>query len=146
VLFTYSGLTTNDSGLIRAVSEARAAGKRPTVALLKNRYIPDLQKRGSLRTVFDGRYKFTRYFAPLQHNRPQTVEELYGRNDVELFDLLTDPHEAVNLAARKNEHQDLVLAANAKLNAAVKHEIGVDDGRELPNIPFMDWTVDRTDL
>ena len=24
---------------------------------------PDLKKRGSLRTVYDGRYKFTRYFA-----------------------------------------------------------------------------------
>ena len=45
----------------------------------------------SLRTVFDGRYKFASYFVPLQHDRPQTVDEVYGRNDIGLFDLLTDP-------------------------------------------------------
>lgn len=146
VLFTYSGLTTNDSGLIRTISKARAAGRRPAVALLKNRYVPDLKKRGSLRTVFDGRYKFTRYFAPLRHNQPQTVEELYRWNDVELFDLQADPDETVNLAARKGKHRDVILAANTKLNAAIRQEIGVDDGHELPDIPFVDWTVDRTDL
>ncbi len=31
---------------------------------------PDLMKRGAIRSVFDGRYQFTRYFSPKQHNRP----------------------------------------------------------------------------
>lgn len=146
VLFTYSGLTTNDSGLVRTVSRARAAGKRPAVALLKERYVPDLQKRGGLRTVFDGRYKFTRYFAPPQQNRPQSLDALYRWNDVELFDLQADPRETVNLAARVGDHKDRVLAANARLNAVIEREIGVDNGRELPNPPLVDWTVERTDL
>lgn len=146
VLFTYSGLTTNDSELVRTVSKARAAGKRPAVALLKDRYVPDLQKRGSLRTVFDGRYKFTRYFAPLHHNRPQSLDALYRWNDVELFDLRTDPQEKDNLAAKRGENEDLVLAKNAKLSATIEREIGVDDGHELPNLPLVDWTVDRADL
>src|SRR5262249_18821856 len=31
---------------------------------------PDLRKRGAIRCVFDGRYRFVRYFSPKQHNRP----------------------------------------------------------------------------
>ena len=34
---------------------------------------------------------------------------------------------------------------SAKLEAAIKTEIGIDDGRELPNIPLMKWTIDRLD-
>ncbi len=44
-------------------------------------------KRGAIRSVFDGRYQFTRYFSPKQHNRPTSLEALFKLNDVELFDL-----------------------------------------------------------
>ena len=40
--------------------------------------VPDMMKRGAVRSVFDGRYVFTRYFSPKQHNRPATLEELTG--------------------------------------------------------------------
>ena len=30
-----------------------------------------------------------------------------------------------------------------KLEALIKAEIGIDDGRELPDIPFVTWTIDR---
>ena len=119
------------------------AGKKPAVALLKQGYVPDLKKRGSLRTVFDGRYKFTRYFAPLDRNRPTTMEELYKWNDVELFDLSADPDEMVNLAAEQTKNSELILRMNTKLEALIKAEIGIDDGRELPDIPFVTWTIDR---
>ena len=49
---------------------------------------PDLMKRGAVRSVFDGRYTFSRYFSPKQHNRPASMEELMRLNDVELFDSL----------------------------------------------------------
>ncbi len=143
VLFTYSGLVTNDSGLFRILAEAKAAGKNPAVALVKEGYKPDLKKRGSVRTVFDGRYKFSRYFSPLDRNRPTTMEELYKWNDVELFDLSTDPEEMVNLAADQTGNRDLILTMSSKLEAMIKAEIGVDDGRELPNIPLVTWTIDR---
>jgi len=146
VLYTYSGLAANDSDLTRMISEAVAGGKDPKVALVKSGFLPDLKKRGSLRTVFDGRYKFTRYFSPLERNRPSTFEDLYRWNDVELFDLQEDPGEMVNRAADEGADRDLVLAMNDKLETIIKAEIGEDDGREMPNIPFVDWAVERFDI
>ena len=109
-------------------------------------YKPDLKKRGSLRTVFDGRYKFSRYFGPVDRNRPTTLDELYKANDVELFDLQMDPGETVNLAADRETHEDLIATLSAKLEAAIKAEIGVDDGREMPEIPKVTWYMDTADL
>ena len=146
VLFTYSGLSTNDSDLWRRVAEARAAGRDPRLALLAQRYAPDLRKRGSLRSVFDGRHKFTRYFAPRERNRPTTLDALYAANDVELFDLEADPGEMVNLAADRARHGDLVQRMSETLERAIAAEIGVDDGREMPDIPLIEWTIDRVDL
>lgn len=143
VLFTYSGLATNDSGLWRIAAEAKASAKSPVIALLKQGYVPDLKKRGSLRTAFDGRYKFSRYFSPLDYNRPSTIDELYQANDLELFDLSADPDEMVNLAREPTKNTELVLSMSNKLETLIKAEVGIDDGRELPNIPFVTWTIDR---
>jgi len=143
VLYTYSCLATSDSGIYRIASEAKAAGKNPALAVLKQVYVPDLKKRGRVRMVFDGRYKFSRYFSPLDHNRPETLDQLYAANDVELFDLESDPEEMTNLAVDRAKNTDLIRTMSEKLEAAIKAEIGVDDGRELPNIPKITWTVDR---
>jgi arylsulfatase len=146
VLFTYSGLGANDSTLWQVVSEARAAGKSPIVAILKQGYKPDMKKRGSLRSAFDGRYKMTRYFAPGERNRPTNQAELYKHNDVELFDLKNDPAEMSNLAIDRAANAELIATMSEKLERAIKSEIGVDDGREMPNIPRIEWTIDRVDL
>lgn len=146
VLFTYSGLILNDASVIELNTSAKAAGKNPLMEMARRRYMPDLKKRGSLRTVFDGRYKYSRYFSPTEHNEPVTLEQIYKYNDVELFDLATDPTEINNLGKDKAANADLILTMNAKLNKIVKEEIGVDDGRELPNIPLVEWAVDRVDM
>lgn len=146
VLYTYSGLATNDSELIRHISEARADGKNPKEAVKLAGYRPNLKKRGSLRTAFDGRYKFTRYFSPLERHSPKSIDELYRWNDVELFDLKSDPREMVNLGADRVRNEALILAMNAKLERVIASEIGVDDGREMPNMEDIDWVVDRIDL
>lgn len=146
VLFTYSGLATNDSELVGLIAEAKAAGKDPKAAVKAAGYRPNLKKRGSLRTIFDGRYKFTRYFSPLERNRPTTIDELYRWNDVELFDLQTDPAETTNIAVDQERHSALILAMSAKLEAEIKVQIGVDDGREMPDIEGIDWRIDRLDL
>jgi arylsulfatase len=146
VLFTYSALATNDSGLMKVAGEAIAEGKDAKEAVKNAGYQPDMKKRGSVRTVFDGRYKFSRYFAPVERNRPATIDDLYKANDVELFDLPTDPQEVINLAADRKKNADVITAMSAKLEAAIKSEIGVDDGREMPEIPKVTWYVDTADL
>jgi len=146
VLFTYSGLATNDSDLWRFVDEAKAAGKNPALEIVKQGFVPNMKKRGSLRTVFDGRYKFSRYFSPRERNRPTTLDELYRLNDVELFDLSTDADELMNLATDRATNGALVQTMSNKLEDLIKAEIGVDDGREMPNIPRVRWTIDRVDL
>ncbi|QKT09224.1 sulfatase-like hydrolase/transferase [Gordonia sp. X0973] len=146
ILYTYSGIATNDAETISVVSDAKAAGKNPKEVIAATGFKPDLAKRGSLRTVFDGRYKFTRYFAPTQRNRPQNIDDLYRHNDVELYDLEKDPREMTNLGGHKGQNDALVMASSAKLEAAIKHEIGVDDGREMPHFESIDWNLDQVDL
>ena len=84
--------------------------------------------------MFDGRYKFTRYFAPVERNRPTSLTELYDHNDVELFDLTEDPDETRNLATVNVGNRKLVLAMSEKLERMIVAEIGVDDGREMPDL------------
>jgi arylsulfatase len=146
VLFTYSGLATNDSELTRIIADGRARGQDPRSAAKAAGYKPDMKKRGSVRTVFDGRHKFTRYFAPVERNSPKTLDELYRWNDAELFDLQADPAEMSNLAADRKAHEKLILGMNDKLEAIIKAEIGVDDGREMPALDGVDWSIDRIDL
>ena len=93
---------------------------------------PNMMKRGAIRSVFDGRYQFTRYFSPKQHNRPTTLDELFELNDVELFDHQNDPNEVENLAMDREKNADLIMAMNAKLNRLIDDEVGEDVGQMLP--------------
>jgi arylsulfatase len=146
VLFTYSGLVANDADLIAVAGQAIASGQSPREAMKKSGFQPDLKKRGSLRTVFDGRYKFSRYFAPVDRNRPANLDDLYKANDVELFDLDNDRAESVNLAADRDKNRDVIATMSNKLEALIKAEIGTDDGREMPDVARITWTIDRADL
>jgi arylsulfatase len=146
ILFTYSGLAQNDSGLMRVLAEATGSGKDQKTVIQESGFKPDLRKRGSLRATFDGRYKFARYFSPLQRNRPVTLDDLYRYNDVELYDLSTDPAEMRNLGAERGANDALVLRMNATLNRILDAEFGKDDGREMPEIAGIDWALDRADL
>jgi arylsulfatase len=103
--------------------------------------IPDMMKRGAVRSVYDGRYVFARYFSPKQHNRPATLEEIYRLNDVELFDTTADPLEMTNLATVDRKHRDLVVAMNEKLNLLIEREVGEDRGQMLPGGVEAGWEV-----
>ena len=92
---------------------------------------PDFSYRGAIRSVFDGRYRFSRYFSPLHFNRPTTYEALVANNDLEVYDLQEDPEETRNLAQDGTAKGDLMMALNDKLNARIDEEVGVDDGRFL---------------
>ena len=99
-----------------------------------------MAKRGAVRSIYDGRYTFTWYFSPKQHNRPLTLEALYAMNDVELFDAKADPHEMANAAAGPKS-RDLVLALNEKLNKLIDAEVGEDRGQMLPGGIEAGWEV-----
>ena len=146
ILFTYSGLAQNDAELMRIMAEGVAAGKDRGAAVKDSGFKPDLRKRGSLRTVFDGRFKFSRYFSPLQRNRPATLDQLYELNDPEMFDLQKDPSEMRNLAAKKGENAAVIMDMNAKLNSMIDAEFGKDDGREMPQVEGIAWSAYRVEL
>jgi arylsulfatase len=93
---------------------------------------PDLSKRGAIRSVFDGRYRFARYFSNKEHNAPASLDALFKLNDVELFDVEKDPLERNNLALDRTGNGDLLNAMNAKLNALIEKEVGEDVGQMLP--------------
>jgi hypothetical protein len=61
VLFNYVGLQTIDGNYLLAANKDVFGGK-PLPSLAKMH--PDLTKRGFMSFVFDGRYKFARYYAP----------------------------------------------------------------------------------
>jgi arylsulfatase len=102
---------------------------------------PDLTKRGAIRAVYDGRYRFARYFSPRQHNRPASVEALYKLNDVELYDVERDPLEQENLALDRAKNAKLLEAMNSKLNALIDREVGEDVGQMLPGNVDGGWVA-----
>ena len=139
-LFNYNMFAYIDGDfLIKAVAHLQAGGKPNE--LKQAGILPDLGKRGAMRSVFDGRYAFARYFSPRRHHRPETLEQLLAGNDLELFDTQADPLEMDNLAQDPRRHGDLILAMNAKLNALIDTEVGDDNGQMLPGGAEAGWEV-----
>ncbi len=94
--------------------------------------IPENSPRILIRGVFDGRYKFGRYFRVTEHNEPKDWKSLLTYNDIELYDTKADPDEIVNLAAKPEAHKDKILALNDQVNRLIDSEIGKDDGSIYP--------------
>jgi arylsulfatase len=140
VLFNYNMFAYLDGDFLhKAVDYIRQGGKPDQ--LKGAGIVPDMMKRGAVRSVYDGRYVFARYFSPKQHNRPTTLEDIYRFNDVELFDLQVDPLEMNNLGMSGNHHRELVVAMNEKLNRLIDAEVGEDRGQMLPGGIDAGWEV-----
>jgi len=95
-------------------------------------FMQSFRSRGHMRGLTDGRYKFARYFSPLEHHQPKSWEDLMARNDLELYDTHEDPMEKINLAADPEAHRPLIESLNARLNRLIEEEIGEDNGSHLP--------------
>ena len=138
-LFNYNMFAYLDGDFLhKAVAFMKQGGK--PAALKEAGIVPDMTKRGAMRSLFDGRRVFSRYFSPKQHNRPATMEELLRFNDVELFDTQADPLEMSNLATDP-KNGDLVLAMNDALNRTIDAEVGEDRGQMLPGGVEAGWEV-----
>ena len=132
-LFNYDMLTFQDVAWARLTQDyVRSAASAADRDAYLMRNPPDFHNRCAIRSVFDGRYRLSRYFAPLDVNTPATWEDLVAHNDLELYDLAQDPEETNNLAAGLSPDKALIMAMNAKLNARLAEEVGVDDGSFLP--------------
>jgi arylsulfatase len=142
-LFTYNMALTLSADFIAKIGRFQQSETSPEE--IRKVVAPDLEQRGFSRTAIDGRYKYTRYFAPTKHNRPESLDEILAANDIELFDTIEDPDEMVNLAVRPEEHEELILEMNAKLNRLIDREIGVDDGAYLPGHDDTDWYIEEFD-
>ena len=140
VLFSYNMFAYLDGDfLLKAVEHIHKGGDPKQLKTAG--IVPDMMKRGAVRSVYDGRYVFSRYFSPKQHNRPMSLEDLYRLNDVELFDLEADPLEMTNIAAKQGQQRDLVMAMNEKLNRLIDAEVGEDRGQMLPGGIEAGWEV-----
>ena len=128
-LFNYVGIQLIDANYFRQIAPLQARGEyAPPLSKLR----PNLSKRGLMSFVFDGRYKFARYYAPDNFNTPKTLDEIYANNDLELFDLQEDPTEVTNLATDREKNGELVLRMNTLLNDLMDAEVGQNEGAFLP--------------
>jgi arylsulfatase A-like enzyme len=140
-LFNYNMFAYIDGAFLMNVSRfIREGGKASE--LPDQGWRPNLAKRGAIRSVFDGRYKLNRYFSPQEHHMPRSIEELFANNDVELFDIESDPTEISNLAMDRHINGGLLIAMNEKLNAMIESEVGEDRGQMLPGGDDANWTLD----
>jgi len=143
-LYCYNMLAYLDGAFVQAAVGlmTQPDGKKKLLEATKQGQLqPDLRKRGAIRSVFDGRHQFTRYFSPTQHNRPTSLDALFGLNDVELFDLDSDPNELHNLALERRKNAGLLEAMNAKLNRLLDAEVGEDVGQMLPERVDGGWVA-----
>lgn len=139
-LYNYNMFAYIDGEFMANVNKFLAQGGKPE-ELADKGFKPNLKKRGAIRSIFDGNYKFNRYFSPKEHHIPKTLEELFANNDVELFDLKNDPLEMKNLAIDRRRYGDLLLAINKRLNLLIDKEVGQDTGQMLPGDEESKWKL-----
>lgn len=140
LLFAYGVLLYSDpdfmAEVIRSGKGATASGLLSS-SLKQGSFGPSLENRALHRGIFDGRYKFARYFAPNSHHIPTDWETLIKHNDLELYDTHEDPDELTNLAANPEQHKSLLLSLNEKTNELINREIGEDLGKEFVGPQFL---------
>lgn len=99
LLSHWTSLVAQDHDSLFAIDLARRSGGVTPLTFLKDEVGAGASRRGQMRGVYDGRWKFARYFKPTDHHVPRDWSMLIARNDIELHDTHSDPGETHNLAA-----------------------------------------------
>ncbi len=140
LLFAYGVMLYSDPELTRNI----IASKKPLTAInlfltnLENgSLMTNLSNRALHRGIFDGRYKFARYFAADSHHVPLSLEQLKKHNDLELYDTWHDPNEMQNLAQGEQVDWSLIASLNDQTNRLIEKEIGSDFGSEMLGPEFL---------
>ncbi len=143
-LFNYNTTHYLDSDFAAGLAADGVNADRwmPLRALLAGH--PPLPRRSHpalFRGVHTGRHVFARYYRPDQHHDPADWDTLVRHNQLELYDLATDPQELHNLAhapaAVDAATRALILDLNQRTRALVAAEVGPDLGDELPGPSWM---------
>lgn len=140
-LFCYSQLMVHDANFTKALYGAlfdRSIARSERFKKIESFPI-DWKLRVCIRSIVDERYRFSRYFSFRGFNTPTTLEALRANNDLELYDLVNDPDEVVNLAPDFERNRDLITVMNTKLNALIEREIGTDDRIFLKLDEWINW-------
>lgn len=133
-LFNFDMLSFQGPQWAALTVDTRAYREKPPeqqLAVLA-KHPPDFLNRVAIRSIFDGRYRFSRYFSPVRFNTPNSLEALFEMNDVEVYDLRDDPDEMTNLARDPKRNGDLIHALNQEANRRIAEEVGEDNGHFLP--------------
>ncbi|MDP2378600.1 sulfatase-like hydrolase/transferase [Reyranella sp.] len=133
-LYNFDMLSYQDTKWAAMTIDTRAYRSKPPErqAAELAKHPPNFANRTAIRSIWDGRYRFSRYFSPIRFNTPRSLEELFAMNDVEVYDRRNDPEEVDNLALDPKRNGDLIVALNQETNRRIAEEVGVDDGRFLP--------------
>jgi len=139
-LVTYSVSHHNDPEFAATALRNRttSSGMERLRNSLHTGLFPDFKARSFMRGIVTDDFKFARYFSPREHHKPETIDEITSRNDLELFDLRGDLGETRNLAVGNELSTDVLTTLNSKLNALLDAEGGQDDGRDMPG-PHFYW-------
>jgi arylsulfatase len=128
MLINYTATLAWDVDFVEALFNGQVRG---AFTAEEERVLAEGQSRdhhACIRGIADGRYKFARYFKPAEHHVPDDWQTLIRYNELELYDIETDPFEMDNMANDPEAHRELIMGLNHRLNALIEAEVGVDDG------------------